>query len=288
MIYAICNPTAGSGRGEKIGQQIKQALDKKGVISHLVLTKRPGHAEELARGAREEGVETVLSIGGDGTSQEVARGLLGGKTSLGVIPAGTGNDFVKTIGLPAQPLDALDYILSHPARPTDAGEVNGKLFLNVIGTGFDVSVLQYAQKAKKFCRGLLPYLYGVLQTLFRFHSIPITYTTDDGREETREAFIAALGNGGVFGGGIRIAPEARADDGLLYLVIVDQIQRRLLIPRLVGLLQGRILTFPETHYCRVSSVRISAPGTQLEVDGEIIPEHTAAARVLPDALLIHR
>ncbi len=288
MIYAICNPTAGSGRGKKVGQQVKQALDQKGVNSRLIYTLRPGHAVELARAAREEGIETVLSIGGDGTSLEVARGLLGGKTSLGVIPAGTGNDFIKTIGLPAQPMAALDYILSHPARPTDAGEVNGQLFLNVIGTGFDVSVLEYALKAKKYCRGLLPYLYGVIKTLFHFQSVPIRYTADGGRTETRKAFIAALGNGGVFGGGIRIAPEAKADDGPLDLVIVDQVKKRFLIPRLIGLMQGKILTFPETHFCRVSSVRFSAPGTSLEVDGEIISESAAAARVLPGALMIHR
>ncbi len=288
MIYAICNPTAGNGRGRKIGEQVKRALDEKGTASRLVMTQNPGHATALAQAARDAGADTVLSIGGDGTALEVARGLLGGSSALGIIPAGTGNDFVKTLGVPMQPMLALEHILTHPARPTDAGEMNGRLFLNEIGTGFDVSVLDYALKAKKYCKGLLPYLYGVIQTLFRFQSVPITYTDEQGNTVTRDAFVVGAANGGVIGGGIRIAPEARADDGLLDVVIVEKIARRHLISRLIGLMKGRILSFPETQHFRAQAVSFSSPGMRVNVDGEIIAEARVDARILPDALMIHR
>ena len=288
MIYAICNPTAGNGRAKKIGGQVQETLKKKGLPCRMVWTDCPGHATQLAQAARMAGAETVLSIGGDGTAWEVAKGLLGSSSALGIIPAGTGNDFVKTIGVPQNPMRALEHMLSHPPKKTDVGELNGQMFLNEIGTGFDVSVLDYAARAKKYCRGLLPYLYGVLQTLFRFQSVPITYTVDEGEEVTQDAFVVAVANGGCIGGGIHIAPDAQADDGLLDVVVVEKIPGRKLISRLIGLMRGKILTFPESHFFRAKNVRFSAPGMRLNVDGEIIAEKSASARILPGALLVHR
>ena len=287
MIYAICNPTAGSGRARKIASQVQSWLAESGKTCEMLFTEYPGHGTQLAAQARDQGAETVLAIGGDGTNLEVARGLLGGSAAMGIIPAGTGNDFVKTLGSPSGPREALDFMLAHPPRKTDVGEVNGKLFLNVIGTGFDVSVLDYAAKAKKYCRGLLPYLYGVLKTLRHFRSIRLTYAADGGEEKTLDAFVVAVANGNRFGGGITIAPDATADDGKLDLVVVGDIQRKHLMNRLVGLLKGDILSFPETTFARVSTVSFSRPDMRLNVDGEISDEIRADARILPGALLIH-
>lgn len=288
MIEAICNPTAGNGRGRKIGRQVEAALRQRGVPCRLTMTKGPGDATTLARGFAAEGAETVLAIGGDGTAFEAAQGLLGTETALGVIPAGTGNDFVKTIGVPLEPMAALERALQSAPQKTDVGQLNGRLFLNEIGTGFDVMVLTYAERAKRFCRGLLPYLYGVLQTLFRFRAIELTYQIDGGETRTAPVFVLAAANGGVIGGGIRIAPEAKADDGLLDIVVVDRIPKRHLIRRLIQLMQGKILSFPETHYCRAKSIVFSAPGMRVNVDGEIKAISRAEAAVLPQALWIRR
>jgi len=288
MIYAICNPIAGSGRGEKIGRQVKDYLHDHGIPCRLILTETPGHATDLARAARDAGADTVLAVGGDGTVLEVAQGLIGSRVPLGIVPAGTGNDFIKTIGVPMKPMDALRYTLEHDPKPTDAGEVNGRIFLNEIGTGFDVSVLEYALKAKKYCRGLLPYLYGVIKTLFRFKPVPITLSVDGEEAETHDAFVAGVANGGVIGGGIRIAPEAKCDDGLLDVVIVEKIKKSKLIFRLLGLMRGRILSFPETRFVRARAVSFSAPGMRLNVDGEIMDDARVSARILPGALMIRR
>ena len=288
MLYMICNPAAGSGRARAVGTKAADTLKNRRIPCRVCWTEYPGHATQLAREAAEAGAETVLSVGGDGTAFEVARGLIGTETALGVIPAGTGNDFIKTIGLPQEPEAALDFILSHPAVRTDAGEINGQLFLNEIGAGFDVSVLDYAAKAKKYVRGLLPYLYGVLRTLFRFHSVPITYARDGGEPVTEDAFVVGVANGGVIGGGIVIAPEARVDDGLMDVVIVGRIPGRKLLGRLIGLMRGRILTFPETTYFRASSVSFSVPDHRINVDGEILSFQSVEARVLPAALKVHR
>lgn len=287
MIYAICNPTAGNGRGRKIGQEIEKRLLKQHYACHLEMTKAPGHATELAYAAAQSGAETVLAIGGDGTAVEVARGLIGTPAALGVIPAGTGNDFIKTLGLPKDPLAALDFVLAHPARDTDVGDVNGRLFLNEIGTGFDVTVLDFAQKAKRFCRGLLPYLYGVIRTLFHFRGIQLSYAMDGGEMVTKDVFVIAVANGGVIGGGIPIAPEAQADDGLLDVVVVNKIRSRNLPARLIGLMRGKILSFPETQFIRAKKVFFSADKMRVNIDGEVTDEASVETRLLPKALRIH-
>lgn len=288
MLYVICNPTAGNGRARKTGEMVRSVLESKGLPYEFHLTERPGHATTLAVSADVCGADTVLSIGGDGTSFEVARGLMGTNCALGVIPAGTGNDFIKTLGLPRDPKEALEYVLSHPAKKTDVGEINGSLFLNEVGTGFDVSVLEYAAKAKRFVRGILPYFYGVVRTLFRFHSIPVTYSADGAAPVTADAFVVGVANGGIIGGGIVIAPGAKADDGLLDVVIVEKIPGRKLLSRLMGLMKGKILSFPETRHFQASSIEFSSPKQRLNVDGEIIPAPSASIRILPGALMIHR
>ena len=287
MIYAICNPTAGNGRGRKIGQEIEKRLLEQHYACHLEMTKAPGHATELAYAAAQSGAETVLAIGGDGTAVEVARGLIGTPAALGVIPAGTGNDFIKTLGLPQDPRAALDFVLAHPARDTDVGDVNGRPFLNEIGTGFDVTVLDFAQKAKRFCRGLLPYLYGVIRTLFHFRGIQLSYAMDGGEMVTKDVFVIAVANGGVIGGGIPIAPEAQADDGLLDVVVVNKICSRNLPARLIGLMRGKILSFPETQFIRAKKVFFSADKMRVNIDGEVTDEASVEARLLPKALRIH-
>ena len=288
MIHIICNPIAGNGRARKIGEQIRGILQDKGIPFRMFWTEHPGHAAILAKEASEARVETVLSVGGDGTAFETAQGLIGSDTALGLIPAGTGNDFAKALGSPKTPEAALEFVLSHPPRKTDAGEINGRMFINEIGTGFDVSVLDYAEKAKKYCHGLLPYLYGVIRTLFRFRSISVTYSIDGKPSVTQEAFVVAVANGGMIGGGIPIAPQARVDDGLFDLLIVGKVQKRDLIPRLAGLMRGKIMSFPETTFVRASAVVFSSPKMRVNIDGEIVNEAQVIARILPNALWVHR
>lgn len=288
MLHAIANPAAGSGLGRKLGQQLHRMLEEKNITHKIEETAAPGHATQLAAQAALSGADTVLSVGGDGTALEVARGLIGTGCALGLIPAGTGNDFRKTLGISKETNEALNTVLTKPAQSTDAGLINGELFLNEIGTGFDVAVLDYANKAKKYCKGLLPYLYGVLCALFRFRPIPVTYQIDGGPQQKKDLFVIAAANGGIIGGGIVIAPDARADDGLLDIITVDSIKWYKLPLRLIGLLQGKILTFPETHFVRASSLTFSSPGMRLNVDGEIISADQAKVEILPGALKIHR
>lgn len=288
MLYIICNPTAGSGRAKTIAQDILKALDTKNISYHYQETVCPGNATFLAGNAVKEGFQTVLAIGGDGTAYEVACALNGTQTAMGIIPAGTGNDFVKALGYPSAPLQALDHILSCPPRKTDTGLLDNKLFLNEIGTGFDVLALVYAEKAKKYCRGLLPYLYGVLCAMVRYKPIRLTYRLDDQEPVTLDALVCGVANGSMIGGGIPIAPKASVEDGLFDVVIVRYIPKWRLPPYLPKLLLGKILSFPETIYCRAKSVQFSAPDMTVNIDGELKSMDQVSLRISEGSLLIHR
>ena len=287
MLTFIVNPAAGNQHALKVQTMLKQEIDKRGIDCRFVRTEKPGHATDLARqAASADDCTGVVSVGGDGTAFEVACGLMNTGVPMGIIPAGTGNDFIKTVGLPKKPLDALEFILTHDARPVDVGGLNDRLFLNVCGTGFDVTVLDYTTAAKKYCRGLLPYLIGLIRGIAHYKPVYVRFTAD-GHTEEREVLICSIANGRFFGGGIAICPEASADDGLLDLVIAEH-QPRWKLPFLVpSLLMGRIDKFSFTTHKRCREVEIYSKGMRLNIDGEITNIDSAKFSVLQGALKLY-
>jgi YegS/Rv2252/BmrU family lipid kinase len=287
MLHLIINPSAGNGRGARIGAAVLQQLEQKGIAHTAATTQRPGHGSDLAREAVAAGAKTLVAIGGDGTVREVAAGLQGSGAALGIIPAGTGNDVAKMLHLPKKPLEALDFLLAHPARPLDAGRVGDQLFVNVCGTGFDVCVLDFALKAKKYVRGMLPYLLGVLRTMLTYRPLQVRVQVDDAPPETRRLLIAAVANGRYFGGGMDVAPTSSPDDGLFDLILIDAMPRRRMPFQLPKLLNGHIMDVPGATCQRCKCVRLSAGGMRVNVDGEILQMEEAAFAVLPAALMVH-
>lgn len=287
MIDVIINPVAGNGHAKRIGDKVIEALTKRGIACKAYFTEFPGHATELAKQSAQRQTDMVLAVGGDGTAYEVASGLVHTKTALGLIPAGTGNDFIKSIGVPKSPLDALEHILSHPPRLVDMGRINDKLFLNVCGTGFDVSVLEYSLKAKKLVRGMLPYLYGVIRTIFSFKPVKMRITIDEETTLDGTFLQCSVANGRYIGGGIVISPTSQVNDGLLDVVVIRSIPNWKMVFYLPGLLLGRVLSFPITSHYRCSQVVIDAPGMHLNVDGEILPMEKVSFSSVKDALWVH-
>ncbi len=283
----ISNPNAGAGAAARIEEQIREALKAKGIPFRAFRTEQAGHATELARQAAAEGVGTVLSIGGDGTNLEIAEGLLGSGTAMGLIPAGTGNDLIKTLGIPKNPLEALDYVLNHAPRPMDVGLLNGKPFLNVCGTGFDVSVLDHAERFKKHLRGLLPYMLGLISAIFSNKPIHVTLEEPDSKPAARDILICTIANGRYIGGGIPICPAAAPDDGMLDLVTVESIPRLRIFRYLPGLMGAKILSFDITQHRLCRAVTLISPGMRLQIDGEIHTMDKAVFSLAPGALSVH-
>lgn len=287
MLHIIINPTAGNGRAARIGKSAAEALAAQNMLHGVSYTNHPGHATMLTKQAAQSGASTVIAVGGDGTVREVLLGLSGTDTALGIVPAGTGNDGARMLSLPKKPMDALSFILHTPARRVDVGTVNDSFFFNVCGTGFDVHVLDYAQKAKRYVRGMLPYLWGVLRTIFTFNPVDAVFEVDGEPPQRRKVLIVAIANGKCFGGGITIAPDSHPDDGLLDLVLVDAMPRRKIVFQLPRLVSGRVQQIPGYQMIRCKDVRIESDSMRVNVDGELLSLPQAQFTIRPGHLLAH-
>ncbi len=293
MITLIINPTAGNGRSKKVAATIIERLKAEKIPHRIFETASPGHASELAHQAAEDyqDGDFLLTVGGDGTFLETLQGALDGPLPLAAIPAGTGNDFLKTLKVPSDPLQALEHILSSPIRKIDIGTLNDSLFANECGAGFDVAVLDYAEQAKKHFHGLLPYLWGVLCAIFRYQSIPMEIIADGKTVFSGDCLVFSVANGQYIGGGIHISPTADPQSGKLELIVVqDSPLMRIIFRYLPGLLGGKILTFRDTVvHCRADSVQarpLRDPALRVNVDGEIKNMADCSFSISPSALCI--
>ena len=285
MYYAfIVNPAAGTGFSLSVMRKLEETLSAGRIAYRVFRTEKPGHATEIAAGlASEPDVTAVISVGGDGTAGEVAAGLTGTGKTMGIIPAGTGNDFIKSAGIPMDPSEALKLILEGKARPIDTGTVNDRFFLNVCGTGFDVTVLDYAESLKEKHRGLTPYFLGLLKAIFHYKSVELSVTAD-GEKQNGKYLICSIANGRFIGGGIPICPAADIRDGLLDLVLIRGIRRWQIPFHLPGLMLSKALKFRITKHSRVRQVLIEGTDLRINIDGDIISLSSADFRISPASL----
>jgi diacylglycerol kinase (ATP) len=239
-IRAILNPRAGLR-----SRQAYTALGNtpNGWELEIEITNAPGHARELAQESAARGDDAVLAVGGDGTINEVAAGLLGSHTALGVIPAGSGNGLARTLGISLDPGAALVELAYGVRHRMDVGRINGEAFLNVAGVGFDAYMSaafhDWTQPGRR--RGVLPYVWLGLGAVARF--VPQHWRVEMASETLEvSAFLATFANGRQYGGGAIIAPHARLNDGQLEFVVVDPCSKTELLlntPRLfLGTLGG--------------------------------------------------
>lgn len=268
-MYFIINPIAGRGRSSRIVDSIKSILAQKGIPFHGATTTYPGHATELAMEAIEKGYRDIIAVGGDGTIYEVVNGLMDSNGSLGVIPAGTGNDFAHGLHLPMDPSAALDVILKGQKKLIDIGTANEKVFINVAGTGFDADVLMTMKKARKILKGKLIYLISALSTLLRYQFRDVSIEVD-GKVYHRRILLVAIANGSYYGGGMQVAPKANMEDGKLDVCIISSLPKwrvPFLLPKFI---KGDHLHFSFVEYYRGEHVRISSSmPSPLNIDGEL-------------------
>lgn len=287
MLTVIVNPTAGSGDAVQVAARIKEQLEQSGRAYRMLYTEEKGHATALSAQAVKQGdCEAVIAVGGDGTVLETARGLVGSDVPLGIIPAGTGNDFIKSVGTPKDPMAALDFILTHQPRPVDVGLANDELFLNVAGTGFDVMVLDETVRYKARFRGLTPYLLGLIRAISHYRPTHMRVVAD-GKVYDQDALICSIANGRFFGGGIPICPEAQPDDGSFDLVLVND-QPRWKIPfYLPALMMGKLTQKSFTTHLHCRELTLSSPGMRFNTDGEVAPVDEVRIRIIPGGMHLY-
>ena len=280
------NPAAGNGYAKEVMQKISAMLDTWRADYNVHETKGPGDATIIAKNLAGKGNQTVvISVGGDGTASEVAAGLTGTGTTMGIIPAGTGNDFIKTVKIPKDPETAMRFMQDRPPRPVDTGTINGEFFLNVCGTGFDVTVLECAEEKKKKHRGLTPYLLGLLQAIRVFEPVELTIE-HDGETNEGEFLVCSIANGKIIGGGIPICPDADVHDGKLNLVMIDAVPRWKIPFYLPGLMMKKDLKFKITKHVTTAKVAVRGKGLKFNIDGEIKRLGDAEFVIRPGSLML--
>lgn len=289
MVYAfIVNPTAGSGFATSTMKHLEDVLKQQDIQYSVFYTDKPGHATEIASSlSQNTQYDAVISVGGDGTAGEVAAGLCCTGKPMGIIPAGTGNDFIKSAGIPNDPDYALKIIFSGKAVPIDTGTVNDRFFLNVCGTGFDVTVLDFAENEKKKHRGLTPYFLGLIKAIFHYRSIHLNITADNFSEEGNY-LICSIANGRFIGGGIPICPAADIQDNKLDLVLIRGIHRWQIPFYLPGLMMKKALHFRITRHITVSEIIIKGENMRINIDGDIQSMNDVVFRINPSSLLLIR
>lgn len=217
----IANPEAGRGSASVLAARAASLFKARGCLFDLELTKGPGDAGRIARAACPDH-EVIVAIGGDGTVNETAAGMVFSARPLGIVPAGSGNDFVKSLGIPSDPEKAVDVVLQGSARTIDAGTINGRYFVNGVGIGFDAAVNRASYSIDRSRRGLQLYLRALLKTLGTYRPVPMSVTMN-GVSTEQEIFLLSIGNGTTVGGGFRLTPHAVLDDGLLDITLVKPI-----------------------------------------------------------------
>jgi YegS/Rv2252/BmrU family lipid kinase len=279
----IVNPTSGRGRSLRFRAGVRSALAGQGydVVAHVTENLADARAAAATAGPG----TVVASLGGDGLHGAVAAGLMGTSAVLLTLGGGRGNDTVRRLGLPVNPVRAVRSVPALTVRPLDLGCVNGVPFLGVAHIGFDGLAAELANAARVGL-GPLSYLAGGVRALLTWKGVGFDVEVDGDREDFPGWFVA-VGNVGQYGGGIRIAPDAAADDGLLDVVRLRGGGRVRLASVFLRAFRGAHLTQPGVASSRGRRIRLAAvPGLNVYADGELIGPVPAEITLLPSAVLV--
>lgn len=267
-IVVIINPISGGGRdrGRERSARAVAALTQLGLAADVIVSERRGHARDLAAAAVSRGASLVLSWGGDGTMNEIGSALVHTRTSLGLIPSGSGNGLARTLGVSRDPARAILEACRATPRVIDAGQCAADWFFSVAGAGFDAFVAAGFDRQGMVRRGFSSYVRVAALGLLRY--VGRRYTID-GARLARPALLVTVANAAQFGNGAWIAPQARLDDGRLDLVVVEERSRFASICAVPHLFTKTVDHVPGVSIRSVTEVVIEdAEPFQYHLDGE--------------------
>ena len=299
----IVNPRSGRGLTESRWARVRGALtDGLGELDSA-FTTGPRDAGAIAEREAAAGRKLIVALGGDGTISEVANGILeagaGATTELGVVPRGTGGDFRRTLELPHDIAEAARRVRDGHARTIDAGRVHyrgpdGRTeirhFVNVASFGFSSAVATRANASSKRFGGRFAFFAATVRALASYDNTDVWLTIDDQPRERRRVMMAAVGNGRFFGGGMKICPQARLDDGALDLVTVGDFSKGEVLTNIGRLYEGTHLALESVENARVTRVAVEPVEADaqipVELDGETPGHLPAVFEILPGVLRV--
>lgn len=280
----ILNPSAAKGVALKNKTKIEDLLKNSKIDYKLIVSSRPGEPVILAKAAADQDYDVVVAVGGDGTANEIINGLMAAKLegkkvpSLAVIPAGRGNDFAASMGIPGDIESAIVVLAEGKTKFIDIGHViggdypDGKYFGNGIGIGFDTIVGFEAAKLPAFLSGMPGYLIAAIKTIFLYFKAPLLEVTLNNETIEQPCLIVSVMNGWRMGSSFKMTPNSKPDDGLFSLMIVDQTSRIEIIKLITKIMAGTHEGHPNVKMPLSNSVEIRALTGSLPVhaDGETI------------------
>jgi YegS/Rv2252/BmrU family lipid kinase len=286
-IKVIVNPVAGANSTHRKWPYISRLLRHIGLSFDHQHTEGVGHGIELAREAVSKGYSSLVAVGGDGTINEVANGIITAngenRASLGVVNTGTGSDFVRMLGLPRDYASGCRCLMSPQRRLIDVGIVQclkdrqmvDRAFVNAAGLGFDAEAAKDKQQRRPLFRGTVPYILSLLRTLSGYQNKLVTIDVD-GRTEEQRVLSVVVANGRFFGGGMKVAPEADLGDNMLDVITVGDFGKLELLWVFPRIYRGTHISYSKVRMEKASRIRVSSEEPFLvHADGEVIGEGPA-------------
>ncbi|MGO9751027.1 MAG: diacylglycerol/lipid kinase family protein [Solirubrobacteraceae bacterium] len=282
MLSLIVNPSAGGGRAGRVLPEVELALASHGLDFHVERTRSIEHARELALAAHQS-AETAVAFGGDGLVRALASVLKNTSGVLGVLPGGRGNDFARVLGIPPQPAAACAVLARGTVRALDLGQAGSESFVSIASCGYDSTANRIANETRLF-HGNFVYTYAGLRALLSWRPARFELTLD-GERRTLIAITVAVANSSTYGGGMRLAPDARLDDGLLDVVLIADASRFEFLRSLPKVFKGTHVLLPNVEVVRAREIEVRAdrPFT-MYADGDPIADLPVRLSCLPGAI----
>lgn len=228
----------------------------------------------------------MLCIGGDGTAREIAEGLCGSACVLGIVPAGTGNDFARTFSLPVDPEDALKAAVFGPAKPIDVFVTDNGVYINICSIGLDSDAAYNAAKVKRLA-GKMCYLVGALFAVLRRKIYRYSLSLDDAEEIEQRNMLTAFCNGRYYGGGFYPVPGADPSDGWMDVLTVEPMGRLHTLPLLAKYKKGTHIHHKKVHVQKAKKITVrSSQRLCVNLDGELLHTNAISLSLWPQALLV--
>ena len=281
----IINPQAGRGKCKKKWPEIKSIIESQDIDFESYFTKAPGHASILAKDLETQGFTRIVVMGGDGTFHEVVNGLDAARVALGIIPAGTGNDFCRSVGIPLNPQITAQTLFKGRVIHVDLGCVNDRLFVNVAGVGFDARVAEEVNKNVKLLTGTSAYLFALFKLVVSYRNIALKVVLDNNIDLKINSFLLAIGNGRYYGGGMCIVPSALVNDGFFHICVAGDFKKIEVLTTLPKIFSGKHLEHPKVREYKAQAIEVFSDSREVvHADGEIVSCLPAKFSILPGKL----
>jgi diacylglycerol kinase (ATP) len=285
MWALVINPVAGQGKGASVGTHVAGYLNSRGIKYEIIIGRNGiDQADSLQRFLdRNPDCSGVFAVGGDGLLHLVLQKITPAQVPLAMIPAGTGNDFVRTLGWSLEDVDAiLQAVLSKKPSSVDLGLVDGEWFAAILSTGFD-SIVNEKANAMSWPKGPMKYNAAIAIELPRFKPHHYEIVLDD-RTISTQAMLIAVSNGRSYGGGMLVCPQADISDGYFDVMVLHPVSKLEFIKVFPRVFKGTHITHPAVEIVRSKSVKITADAVAY-ADGERIGQLPVSAQCIPGALM---